>query len=251
MCSRRRTVERKLSLLPPDHPPPRNRLLATLSPEDLAHLRPRLEPVDYVLRQVIFERGAPMSSVIFPESGWFSLLIRLEEGDAGEVGLVGREGITGLPFLFDDDRSPAEIIVQGPGKGLRLGVGAFREAVNDSPALHKVLLRYALAFQAQVSQTAACNARHNVEERLARWLLMAHDRADGDTFPMTHEFLSVMLGIRRQGVTVAAGALHRAGLIHYQRGTIEITDRLGLEAASCECHATIRREFKRLLGTPG
>jgi hypothetical protein len=114
--------------------------------------------------------------------------------------------------------------------------------------LRALLLRYALAFQAQVAQTAACNGRHPVERRLARWLLMAHDRAEGDTFPMTHEFLSMMLGVRRAGVTVAAGALQRAGLIHYDRGGLAVTDRPGLEAAACECHDAVRREFQRLLG---
>jgi CRP-like cAMP-binding protein len=161
----------------------------------------------------------------------------------------GREGMIGLPFLFGDDRSATEIIVQGAGRGLRLDVGAFRQVMSENPALHARLLRYALAFQAQVSQTAVCNARHNVEERLARWLLMAHDRANGKIFVMTQEFMSVMLGIRRQGVTVAAGALQRAGLVRYQRGAIEIIDRSGLEAPSCECHAAIRHEFERLLGT--
>ena len=205
--------------------------------------------MDFALRQTVFEHGAPMPFAIFPESSWFSHLIWLGHGDAGEVGLVGREGMIGLPFLFGDDRSATEIIVQGAGRGLRLDIDAFQQVMSENPALHARLLRYALAFQVQVSQTAACNARHNVEERLARWLLMAHDRANGETFVMTQEFMSVMLGIRRQGVTVAAGALQRAGLVRYQRGTIEIIDRSGLEAASCECHAAIRREFERLLGT--
>jgi len=152
---------------------PGNRLLAALPPDELDRLRSALEPVNYSLRQTVFECGAPMSFVHFVEAGWFSLLITLGDGDGGEVGLVGREGMVGLAFLFGDDRSPTEVIVQGGGNGLRMGAGAFRKALDECRVLHSLLLRYALAFQTQISQTAACNARHSVEERLARWLLMA------------------------------------------------------------------------------
>jgi CRP-like cAMP-binding protein len=164
------------------------------------------------------------------------------------VGLIGREGMVGLPLLYGDDRGSTESVVQTPGTAWRLGADAFHAALDDTPALRALLLRYALAFQVQVTQTAACNARHPVEQRLARWLLMAHDRAESDTFLLTHEFLSQMLGVRRAGVTVAAGVLRRAGLIRYERGTIEVIDRPGLEAAACDCHAAVRREFVRLLG---
>jgi len=127
---------------------------------------------------------------------------------------------------------------------------AFRGELGRTPALRDLLLRYALVHHGQVARTAACNGRHHTEQRLARWLLMAHDRAEGDGFPMTHEFLSMMLGVRRAGVTVAAGALQRAGLIRYERGRIEVTDRPGLESASCECYGVVRRAYDRLLGPP-
>ena len=151
--------------------------------------------------------AASRSPFLFPETGWCSNLVSLEDGDFGEVGLIGREGLVGLPLVYGDDRSSAESMAQAPGTALRLDADAFRAALDESPALRALLLRFALAFQAQVAQTAACNGRHPVEQRLARWLLMAHDRAEGDTFPITHEFLSMMLGVRRAGVTVAAGAL--------------------------------------------
>ena len=229
-------------------PTPRNRLLAALPPDDRARLWPRLKPFEMATRQVVLAPGALIAFVLFPETGWCSNLVSLEDGDFGEVGLIGREGLVGLPLVYGDDRSSAENMAQAPGTALRLDADAFRAALDESLALRTLLLRFALAFQAQVAQTAACNGRHPIEQRLARWLLMAHDRAEGDTFPITHEFLSMMLGVRRAGVTVAAGALQRAGFIRYDRGSIEITDRAGLEAAACECHDAVRREFRRLLG---
>ena len=136
------------------------------------------------------------------------------------------------------------------GTALRLGAAAFRAEMERSAAFRALLLRYALAFQAQVALTAACNARHAIEHRLARWLLIAHDRAGADEFPMTHEFLSLMLGVRRPGVTIAAGMLQKAGLVRYERGRMAVADRPGFEAASCECYHTVRHEHARLLG-PG
>lgn len=227
---------------------PRNRLLAALPPGDLARLLPHLRPVEYPLRHVLHAPDEPIAAVHFFETGWVSMLAGLDDGDSAEVGLVGREGMAGLPLLLGADRSPLEAMVQAGGTALRLEAAAFRDCLHGVPALRTLLLRYALAFTAQVSQTAACNANHGIEQRLARWMLMAHDRAEGDEFPMTHEFLSMMLGVRRAGVTVAAGVLQRAGYIHYDRGRMAVTDRPGLEAAACECHGTVRREFERLLG---
>lgn len=229
-------------------PIPRNRLLASLPAAELAQLLPSLEPVELVQRQVVFAPGERIEFVVFPESGWLSHLITLEDGDVGEVGLVGREGMVGVSLLFGDDQTLAEIIVQAQGTALRLRAETFYDALDTVPTLRRRLLRYALALQTQIAQTAACNAHHHVEQRLARWLLTAHDRAEHDAFPMTHEFLSIMLGVRRAGVTVAAGALQRAGFIRYEKGHIEVTDRAGLETASCECFDVVRREFQRLLG---
>ncbi len=233
-------------------PTSRNRLLAALPSGVLAELWPQLQSVELPFRHVLQAPGKPIEAVYFPETGWASMLAYMEDGDAAEVGLIGREGMVGLPLLLGTDRAPIEAMCQAGGTALRLDAAAFRDALAAGPALRTILLRYAMAFTVQVSQTAACNGRHQVEDRLARWLLMAHDRAEGDTFPMTHEFLSMMLGVRRAGVTVAAGVLQKASLIRYAAGRIEVTDRAGLEAASCECHGIVRQEFERLLGAaPG
>ena len=227
---------------------PRNRLLAALPAEDLQRLRPRLEPVELPLGHVIQAPGEPITAVYFPESGWVSLLALLVDGNSAEVGIVGFDGMVGLPLLLGDDRSPTEAMIQAPGTLLRLGADAFREELDRSAALRTMLLRYALAFQVQVTQTAACNGHHALDQRLARWLLTAHDRADGDAFPMTQEFLAMMLCVHRPGVTVAARLFQQAGLIRYGSGHITVTDRAGLEAAACECYGAVAREFQRLLG---
>jgi CRP-like cAMP-binding protein len=231
-------------------PTPRNRLLAALPPDDLARLWPQLQPVELVFRETLHAPEELVTAVHFPESGYISRLAPLEDGDSAEVGLIGPEGMTGLALLLGGDRDNFETMVQVPGTALRIEAGAFREALNDIPNLRTVLNRYALAHFEQVARTAACNGRHQIEERLVRWLLMSHDRVEGDEFPMTHEFLSMMLGVRRAGVTVAAGVLQKAGLIHYGRGRMEITDRPGLEAAACECYGIARRAQDRLLGLP-
>jgi CRP-like cAMP-binding protein len=192
----------------------------------------------------------PVDAVFFVETGMVSLLVTLEDGEQVESGIAGSEGLIGLALVYGNSHAVTEARVQMEGTALRVGAAEFRAEMERSPALRALLLRYALAFHAQVTLTAACNARHAIEHRLARWLLTAHDRAGADEFPMTHEFLSLMLGVRRPGVTIAAGILQRAGLIHYSRGRMAVTDRPGLEAASCECYHTVRHEFARLLG-PG
>jgi CRP-like cAMP-binding protein len=231
-----------------ESPAPRNRLLSALPPEVLARLWPRLKPVELSLRTALHKVGVPITTVYFPETGWVSLLTYLEDGDAAEVGLAGREGFVGLPVLLGAECDDIEAMVQAPGTALRLEVGAFREELERMPAFRTLLLRYALVHHTQVSRTAACNGRHHTDQRLARWLLMAHDRARTDEFPMTHEFLSMMLGIRRAGITVAAGQLQKAGFIRYERGCIEVTDRPGLESAACECYGVVRRAQDSLLG---
>ncbi len=192
--------------------------------------------------------GQPIAAVHFPEAGWVSMVAVLADGKSAEVGIVGSEGMAGLPLLLGSDSSSVEGMVQARGTMLRLGADAFRTALEHSPALRTLLLRYVLAFQEQVAQTAACNGHHALEQRLARWLLMAHDRAEGDEFPMTQEFLAMMLCVHRPGVTVAARLLQQAGLIRYGQGQIAVTDRAGLEATACECYGAVRRIFERLLG---
>jgi CRP-like cAMP-binding protein len=229
---------------------PRNRLLAAMPPEDLARLWPQLQPVELALRQVLHAPEEPLGSVYFPETGYVSRLAPMDDGDSAEVGLVGPEGMIGLAVLLGGDRDTFEMLVQVPGTALRMEAGAFREELDRIPTLRTILHRYALAHFEQVARTAACNGRHNIEQRLARWLLMSHDRVEGDEFPMTHEFMSMMLGVRRAGITTAAGTLQKAGFIRYERGRMEITDRPGLEAASCECYGITRRAHNRLLGPP-
>jgi CRP-like cAMP-binding protein len=227
---------------------PRNRLLAALPQEDLARMLPKFRRIELTLHQVHFPAGGRITSVIFPETGWFSLLVVLKDGSAGEVGLIGREGMVGLPLLLGDDQSYPECLVQGSGTALSLNADVFRQELDRSPALGARVGRWTLAYTAQLAQTATCNSRHHIKQRLARWLLMTGDRAEGASFPMTHELLSKMLGVRRASITMAARSLKRAGFIRYERGWVEITDRPGLKAASCECYGTVRREFDRLLG---
>jgi CRP-like cAMP-binding protein len=231
--------------------PPRNRLLAALPPDSLARLQPRLELVELPFRKTLHEPEVPIHTVYFPETGWISLVATLEDGDGAEVGLVGFEGVAGLPIILADEACDLEAMVQCSGTAFSLGAGMLRQAMEEDPALRHLLLRYALAHHGQVSRTAACNGRHHTEQRLARWLLMAHDRAKGDEFPMTHEFLSMMLGVRRSGVTVAAGVLQKAQFIRYERGSITVTDRPGLESAACECYGVQRRAFDRLFNGAG
>jgi CRP-like cAMP-binding protein len=174
----------------------------------------------------------------------------MEDGGSAEVGLIGPEGMVGLAVLLQGDSDSFEMMAQVPGTALRIDAAAFREEADRSASLRRILQRYALAHFEQVARSAACNGRHVIEQRLSRWLLMSHDRVDGDDFPMTHEFRSMMLGVRRAGVSVAAATLQRAGFIRYERGRMQITDRPGLEAASCECYGIGRRAHDRLLGSP-
>jgi CRP-like cAMP-binding protein len=177
-----------------------------------------------------------------------SYLAYLEGGEAIEVGIIGSEGMVGMPLILGVDNAPAGGIVQMQGTALRLSPAALRQAFNESEALHTRLLRYMQGLYTQVSQTAVCNGHHSLEERLARWMLMAHDRAEGDQFPMTHEFMAMMLGVRRSGVTVTAGTLKQAGLISYANGRMTILDRPALEAVACECYGIVQRQFEQLLG---
>ncbi|MBL6081857.1 Crp/Fnr family transcriptional regulator [Belnapia sp. T18] len=201
-------------------------------------------------REVLQTPEQPMVAAWFVETGMVSMLATLDDGDGAEVGLVGHEGFVGLPLLLDDDRDDLEGVVQMAGTGYRISAEAFRAALERLPDLRRLLNRYALVHHGQVARTGACNGRHQIDQRLARWLLMAHDRVEGDTLPFTHEMLSMMLAVRRAGVTVAAGALQKAGLIRYGGGRITITDRPGLEAVACECYGIVRRARDRLFGLP-
>jgi CRP-like cAMP-binding protein len=187
--------------------------------------------------------GQVIENVLFPESGTVSMIVMLEDGAQIEVGLVGREGAVGLPIVLGAPTSPLEGVVQVESEVLQLPASNLQAALADAPSLLGHLLRYFDAFHTQVSLTAACNGRHQIEQRLARWILMTHDRVDGDEFAMTQEFLSHMIGVRRPGVTLAVGVLQRAGLIRHGRGTMTVLDRSGLEAVSCECYDLVRRRY--------
>jgi CRP-like cAMP-binding protein len=224
-----------------------NRLLQLLTHEDYERLRPHLHPVDLAYRELLYETDTNIDFLWFIESGVGSLVNTMENGDAAEVGTIGNEGIVGLPLLFGDHRAPTSVYVQVPGAGLRIRADLFMKEFEQSLSMRIVMLHYAHAFFNQVAQSAACNQLHSLRQRCCRWLLMTHDRMNADEFQLTHEFLAMMLGVRRAGVTVAAGMLRRSGLIHYKHGNVTILDRAGLERQSCECYAVSRREFDRLL----
>jgi CRP-like cAMP-binding protein len=225
-----------------------NRLLTLLREADRKRLRRHLEPVVLEYRRPLYNAFEPIEFVHFIESGVGSLVLTMANGQAAEVGTIGNEGFVGLPVLLGDDTGPTSIYVQVPGEGLRMKAKTFREELERSAPMRATMLRYAHAFFNQVAQSAACASLHPLEQRCCRWLLMTHDRMQSDEFLLTHEFLAMMLGVRRAGVTVSAAGLKRAGLIRYKRGSVTIIDRGGLEQRSCECYGVSKREFDRLLG---
>lgn len=227
--------------------PVRNRLLGALPEDARAAMERELESVGLEVSDVLFGSEAPIRHVYFPETAVVSLVNDLRQGGTVDVGTVGCEGMAGLPAFLGDDRSSVRAVVQIPGAAQRMPVGTFAAVAGAPGPLHRAMLRYTQAFLTQVAQTAACNAGHLVEARCARWLLMTHDRVQGDEFPLAHEFLALMLGVRREGVTVAVAALEAEGLIRDGGGRIRITDRAGLECASCECYAVVQSHYDRLL----
>jgi CRP-like cAMP-binding protein len=226
--------------------PARNALLTALGPAEYSRLLEGAENVELELRTVLYEANAPITNVFFLTRGVASIIAPVGDGASVEVGTVGNEGFVGLPLLFGVDREPAKAFIQVADGGIRVTAAAFQSAVAESAALRKLFLRYAQSFFSQVSQSSACNRAHSIEERCARWLLMTHDRVFADEFPLTHEFLALMLGVRRAGVTVAAGTLQKAGFIEYTHGRITIIDRKGLEDAACPCYQIIRDSYDGL-----
>jgi CRP-like cAMP-binding protein len=225
-----------------------NRILAALPEVDRQRLLAHLEPVPLALKQVLSAPHAPITHVYFPLSGVVSLLTVTEVGEAIEVATVGNEGLVGLSAFLDADSSPGQAIVQIAGDALCMPADALRAETLAGGALQTLLHRYTQGRLTQLAQGAACNRLHAMPARCARWLLMTHDRVGIDDFPLTHQFLAQMLGVRRATVTVAVGSLQRANLIRYRRGHITVIDRHGLEGASCACYRIIRDEFDRLLG---
>ena len=225
---------------------PSNVLIALLPAEEREKLLPNLEALNVPLRHEVFRADGPIEHVYFPQSCVISVHTRMQDGVAVEIVTVGREGMVGLPIFLGGERTPATAFCQIAGRALRIGADAFRTAVASSPVLNTLLLRYTQALLTHVSQSAACNRVHPVEERCARWLLSTHDNVDGETFELTQEFLAEMLGVRRPRVSIAAGILQRAGLIRYSRGRVQIVDRAGLQTVACECYGVVAREYARL-----
>lgn len=223
-----------------------NLLIDGLPPAERNRLMAHCEQVDLVFGQILCEPQRPFSHVHFPLTGFISLVAPMVGHQPLEMGLIGNEGMLGATLVLGVKTVPLRAVVQGSGTALRMPTAAFARQLRDSPVLLRRLNRYLYVLMAQLAQTAACTRFHEVEARLARWLLMTHDRAHADHFHLTHKFLADMLGVRRSGVTIAAGDLQRRELIRYSRGTIRVLDRKGLEAASCECYAAVVEDYARL-----
>jgi CRP-like cAMP-binding protein len=211
-------------------------------------LRPSLEQVSQLFKETLQEPNTIMSHVYFPLTTVNSILVSMEDGSQVEVATVGNEGMIGLPIFLGSDTMQTISIVQVPGETLRMPADTFKEAVRSLEPLRNVLQRYTQALFMLVAQSVACNRMHDIAQRCARWLLMTHDRVQTERFPVTQEFLSDMLGVRRASVSEVASTLQREGLIQYSRGIITVLDRSGLEARSCECYRIVRQEFERSLG---
>jgi CRP-like cAMP-binding protein len=225
-----------------------NQLLAGLPQPLQRRLRARFEPVELHLSEVLFRSGDRMRYVYFPTHGFISLIAPLD-GHAGlEVGLVGDEGMVGISLMLGIDAAPLDALVQGAGGAWRMEAATLLGELRRSPPLRQLLNRYVFVTLTQLAQTAACTRFHLVEARLARWLLMTRDRAHADEFPITHEFLSHMLGVRRAGITRAAVALRKRNLIEYSRGLLTVVDDEGLEQAACSCYRTLRNDYTRVFG---
>ena len=224
-----------------------NHLLAALPPTEWHRWQPQLEMVDLKLGQVLYESNGKMQYVYFPINAIVSLLYVLENGSSTEIAVVGNEGIVGISLFMGGETTPSRAVVQSAGKCIRLNARFLKsEFSNSLPVMH-LLLRYTQALLTQMTQTAVCNRHHTLDQQLCRWLLLSMDRLTDNHLVMTQELIANMLGVRREGVTEAAGRLQTAGLISYARGKIEVLDRVGLERRSCECYAVVKLEYDRLL----
>ncbi len=227
--------------------PSDNELLAALPPAESGRWLPHLEAVPLVLGQVLYESGATLEHVYFPTTAIVSLLYVMEDGASAEIAVVGREGVVGVSLFMGGESTPSRAVVQSAGRAFRLRAQLMKDEFNRAgPVLH-LLLRYTQALITQMAQTAVCNRHHSLDQQLCRWLLLSLDRLDGNELVMTQELIANMLGVRREGVTEGALKLQNTGLIRYARGHITVLDRVGLERATCECYAVVKKEYDRLL----
>lgn len=226
-------------------PPIRNQLLAALPGKEYKRLLPHLETVRLPFMDVLYEGGELIKHVYFPNDGLISLIVVMGDETPREVGLIGSEGMLGVPVALGMNTTPTRALVQMPGSAMRMEAAELRDELKRGGALQNVLHAYAHALFTQVSQSAACVSSHAVDKRLSRWLVMTHDHAPGDEFEMKHEFMAMMLGVTRSVVTRAAGHLQHKKMIRYTRGRVTVLDRRGLEATACECYAVVKEEYDR------
>jgi CRP-like cAMP-binding protein len=226
----------------------KNHLLASLPADEFDRVLTRLSPVALPLGKVLYESGDKLDYVYCPTTAIVSLLYMMENGATAEIGVVGNDGILGIALFMGGDTTPNRAIIQSAGDGFKMSASDLKAEFTLGGSFHNLLLRYTQALITQISQTAVCNRLHSVEQQLCRWLLLSHDRLNSDKLVMTHDLISNMLGVRREGVTLAAQKLAARGLIKNVRGTITVLDRSGLEAAVCECYSVVNEEYNRLLG---
>jgi CRP-like cAMP-binding protein len=224
-----------------------NKLLASLPSEDYERIVAHLSPVAFPLAEVVYESGARMDHIYFPTTAIVSLLYMMENGSSAEMGVVGNEGLVGVALFMGGDTMPNRAVVQSAGEAVRMKAQVLQEEFKRGGMFQRLLLRYTQALITQMSQTAVCNRLHTVEQQLCRWLLLSRDRLNSNELVMTQELIANMLGVRREGVTMAAGRLQEKGLISYVRGRITVLDRSGLEATVCECYQVVKDEYDRLL----
>lgn len=226
----------------------KNHLLAALPEEDFERLLPMLAPVNFNLGEVLYESGEKIDYVYFPTTAIISLLYIMENGSTAEIGVVGNDGLVGIALFMGGDTTPNRAIVQSAGEAFKMKADDLQTEFRRGGMFQMLLLRFTMALLAQISQTAVCNRLHSLEQQLCRWLLLSHDRLDSDKLVMTHDLISNMLGVRREGVTLAAKKLLKKNLITNIRGTMTVVNRQGLESAVCECYQVVNDEYNRLLG---
>lgn len=233
--------------MPSPHDPRQNHLLAALPADEYARLSPHLELVPMPLGDVLYESGVQMRHVFFPTTSIVSLLYVMEDGASAEIAVVGNEGIVGVSLFMGGETTPSRAVVQSAGYAYQMKGQLLKDEFRRAGPMQNLLLRYTQALLTQMAQTAVCNRHHSLDQQLCRWLLLSLDRLPSSELVMTQDLIANMLGVRREGVTEAAGNVQKAGLIAYRRGRITVLDRAGLEARACECYAVVKKEFERLL----